>query len=175
MIDWKCKYKRTIDKIETAYYNVKNGIRNLINWFPVIWQDRNWDHYFIYVILRKKLQLMEHQIRTYGHHVRNEEDADNIKVCVNLLSRLIEDEYHEMAFGKHDEKWGEIELKTKPLEDNPELYSVDFHRDGIQTEKDKEQERKEFSRAYNHETMLREQDLDLLFKNMRKYIQTWWD
>jgi len=175
MIDWNCVWKRTKDRVENWFYGTKYGIENLINWFPVVWKDRNWDHYFIYVILRKKLQLMEHQIRTFGHHTRNIEDADNIKICVNLLTRLIEDDYHEMAFKKHDEKWGDIELKTKPLEDNPDLYSVDFHRDGIKTEKDKEQERKEFQRACKHEANLREQDLDMLFKNMRKYIQTWWD
>ena len=163
------------EPIETWFYNVRNGIENIKNWLPTIWEDRNWDHYYIYVILRRKLHLMEQNIRHNGHHVNAERDADNIKVCVNLLDRLIADDYHEMAFGKHDKKWGDIELRTKPVEGRDDIVGVDIHRDKVITEDDKKQERKEFKNAAEHETYLREQDLDLLFKNMRKYIQTWWD
>ena len=175
MIDWNCVWKRTIDKIENIYYATKYGIENLINWFPVIWQDRNWDHYFIYVILQKKLKLMEYQIRYLGHHTRAEEDANNIKICVNLLDRLIKDEYHENAFKRHDEKWGEADFRFEDCEDNPNLCSLNIDRENVKTEEDKEKERKEFRKASEHEAKLREQDLDMLFSYMRKYIQTWWD
>lgn len=168
----KCKIW---DPIETFFYNVRNGVENIKNWLHIIWEDRNWDHYYIYVVLRHKLHLMEKNIRENGCHVNANKDADNIKVCVNLLDRLIADDYHEMAFKKHDEKWGDIELRTKPSEKYKDLYSVDVHRDNIKTKEDEELERKEFKKACEHETYLREQDLDLLFKNMRKYIQTWWD
>jgi len=170
-----CFITRMIDKIETWWYDLKYGIENVFHWVPVIWKDRNWDHYFIYVILRHKLRLMEIQIREYGHHVNKDRDADNIKVCVNLLDRLIADEYSEMAFKRHEEKWGEADFTFTPLEEDPELSELHIDRPNVQTEEDKEQERKEFRRASEHEVKLREQDLDMLFKNMRKYIQTWWD
>ena len=32
------------------------GIKNLIKWFPIIWKDRNWDHSYIYEILKFKLK-----------------------------------------------------------------------------------------------------------------------
>lgn len=168
-------FKCIIDRIETCFYDIKYGIENLINWFPVIWKDRNWDHCYIYTVLRHKLHLTEQQIREHGHHVDNERDADNIKVCVNLLDRLIKDEYHDSAFKRHEEKWGEPELSFKDLEDKPDLQGVYINYPNVKTEKDKEQERKEFQLATVRETELREQDLDMLFKNMRKYIQTWWD
>lgn len=167
-----CKIKCPI---EDFWYNLKYGIENLFNWIPVVWKDRNWDHYFIYVILRHKLHLMEKQIREYGHHVDKDRDANNIKVCVNLLDRLIADDYHEMAFKNHDRKWGESDFQFKECEDNPELMSLHIARENVNTPEDEEKERKDFRRASDHETFLREQDLDLLFKNMRKYIQTWWD
>ena len=114
-----CFITRMIDKIETWWYDLKYGIENVFHWVPVIWKDRNWDHYFIYVILRHKLRLMEIQIREYGHHVNKDRDADNIKVCVNLLDRLIADEYSEMAFKRHEEKWGEADFTFTPLEEDP--------------------------------------------------------
>jgi len=168
-----CFITRMIDKIETWWYDLKYGIENVFHWVPVIWKDRNWDHYFIYVILRHKLRLMEIQIREYGHHTNSDRDADNIKVCVNLLDRLIADEYHEMAFKDHDRKWGEPDFRWEKYKDDSDLVELHIDRDKVTNEK--EQERKEFRRASTHEANLREQDLDMLFKNIRKYIQTWWD
>ena len=175
MIDLEYTYRYTIDKLESLFYSVKYGIENLINWFPIIWQDRNWDHYFIYVILKKKLALTEYQIRKYGHHTRAEEDADNIKVCINLLSRLIKDEYFENAFTKHDKKWGQAEFRWEDCKNEPDFCEVHIDRENVKNDEDKKKERKEFNKASKHEAKLREQDLDMLFSNMRKYIQSWWD
>ena len=44
--------------IEIRYYYriVTQGIKNLWRWFPIIWNDHDWDHTFIFKILRFKLQ-----------------------------------------------------------------------------------------------------------------------
>lgn len=168
---WKC----IIDKIDSWYYDVKYGIENIIKWVPVIWKDRNWDNYYIYVIFRHKLNLMEKQIREYGHHLHNERDADNIKVCVNLLDRLIADDYMEMAFKRHNEKWGSADMIFSECEDDPNLSELNIDYPNVKTEEDEKRQKIDFKNAMENEGKLREQDLDLLFKNMRKYIQTWWD
>jgi len=163
-----------IEKIRTFFRDIKIGIKNLITWFPVIWKDRQWDHWFIYEILHKKLSLTEYHIRNYGHHVRAEQDADNIKKCVLLLKRLKDDEYSENAFKQHREKWGEPKFIWKES-DRPDCHKLLIEHDTIKTEEDKIQERKDFKNAYDHEDYLKQQDLDLLFKIIRKHIQTWWD
>jgi len=43
------------------------------------------------------------------------------------------------------------------------------------TDEDEKSQSKDFKNACKHEVSLREQDLDILFKTMRKHIQTWWD
>jgi len=43
------------------------------------------------------------------------------------------------------------------------------------TEKDQKQAGAEFSRAGVQSNTSQQQDLDLLFRNMRKYILEWWD
>lgn len=155
-------------------YDIPYGIRNLIRWFPVIWQDRNWDQYYIYVILHKKLFLMERALRN-GCHLYADKTADQVKVCVLLLDRLIKDEYHENAFKRHEEKWGEADFNFEDIEDRPGMSQLLITRPNVKDEKDDENERKEFRRYSNHEQKLREQDLDMLFKIMRKHIQGWWD
>lgn len=173
MID-KLKYKF---QNEIRYWprSFKTGITNLVRWFPIVWKDRQWDHQFIYIALRHKLNLTEQFIRHHGIHVNNIADADKIKKCVILLDRLMKDEYHENAFKRHDEKWGGAELDWKDLEDDSNRSELIITHPNVKTEKDKIKERKDFKLSIKKEQHLREQDLDLLFTLLRKHIQTWWD
>lgn len=125
--------------------------------------------------MRHKLHLTEQYIRNKGIHKYAKKDADKIKLCINLLDRLIKDEYHIMAFKDVDKKWGDIEMSFTSCEDNPEFSQLHITRPGIKTEKDKIQEKKEFKLACEHEQYLINQDLEYLFKKMNKHIQGWWD
>jgi len=166
---------RLYEKIKDTRRNLIYGIKNLWIWFPVIWKDRQWDHQYIYGVLRHKLYLTEQLIRHHGYHVYHTKDADKIKVCVDLLDRLIKDEYHEMAFKSHEKKWGRMKLNFKDSINSPGVKLAVITHPNVKTDKDKINERKDFKIASQRETELREQDLDLLFKMMRKHIQSWWD
>jgi hypothetical protein len=161
--------------VMNIFRNVKYGIGNLIKWFPVIWKDRDWDHWFLYVILQFKLKQMEKLQRKYGHSVNSETYANQIKTAVLILDRLIKDDYFALAHEKHEKKWGRSKMIFTPIPENPELCSMDFVVEKAVTNKQKEQERKELMRLLKHEEMLKQQDLDYLFKYIRKYIQGWWD
>jgi len=162
-------------KIKQWPRQIRYGIKNLIVWFPVIWKDRNWDHWFIYKILRTKLHLTEQLIRNYGHHVKHIEDADKIKKCVILLDRLIEDDYHENVYKDHYKKWGESEMVFTDVEDHPDYSEMNIKYPNVKTEEDEKLERKQFKLIMNKPQEMKDQDLDLLFKIMRKHIQSWWD
>jgi len=166
---------RLYEKIKDVKRNLIYGVKNLWVWFPVIWNDRNWDHQFIYKVFRYKLHLTEQLIRNNGHHLYHIKDADKIKICVNLLDRLMKDEYHEMTFKNHDKKWGESKFDWIEAKEYPNMTELKITYPNVKTDKDKENEKKDFQRCSKHEAALREQDLDLLFTNMRKHIQGWWD
>ncbi len=80
------------------------GVKNLIIWFPIIWKDRWWDYYFLFVLLRKKLSIMEKNFRKYGMYLYAEKDADKMKKCLLVLNRLIEDDYDVRASEKNSMK-----------------------------------------------------------------------
>jgi len=160
--------------IRNLFRNIKYGIENLILWFPIIWRDRNWDHVYIYDIFRHKLDLMEKNIRKYGNHVDAEKDSDKIKICVNLLDRLLKDKYHNNAYKDYYKKWGETQIEWGD-ENKSGSSLVKITHPNVKTDKDKKEERKHYKRCMDHEQYLKEQDLDLLFKTMRKHIQKWWD
>lgn len=173
MID-KLSYHLTNIK-DFILYDIPRGIKNLVQWFPIIWTDRNWDYYFIYKILHKKLDLTEKHIRSNDNHTNSQKDADKIKECVLLLERLLKDDYHENAFIAHTKKWGEAELVFSDVENNPDLQSIDVIYKTVKTPEDKKKQYKDFKRAMTHWEYLKRQDVDRLFDIMKRNIQTWWD
>jgi len=162
-------------KITRLYRNITEGIKNLIIWFPVIWNDRQWDHYFIYKILHKKLDLAEHFFRYNGNHLNAEDDADKIKVCVILLDRLLKDEYDTRAFKDFYKKWGEIELTFTDSENYPDMYECHTKAKNVKTKDDEIQERKDFKSAKEKENYSRQNDINYLFEMMKRHIEGWWD
>lgn len=162
-------------KIKEWPRQIRQGFQSLFLWLPVIWKDRNWDHIYIYIVLRHKLHLTEQLIRHHGHHTKHVQDADKIKLCINLLDRLTNDEYHNIAFKNHYKKWGEPEFNWKDSKSHPGYSELDINYPKVKTDNENGIERKDFKRCSHHEAKLREQDLDLLFKLIRKNIQTWWD
>ena len=156
-------------------HEIKEGIKNLIIWFRVIWKDRWYDHYFIYSILRHKLNLMETKIRHQGVHLYHIKDADKIKKCVLLLDRLIKDEYHENVHKEYYKKWGRPKMSFKDSKEHPGYSVMDLKYPNVKTIEDDKLQKKQFKMNMDREQQMREQDIELLFTLMRKHIQTWWD
>jgi hypothetical protein len=143
--------KKIIDYLR---YDIPYGIWNIVKWLPIIWKDRNWDYIYILIIMYKKLSLMEKHIRQNDNHVDAPKDADSIKLCVLLIDRLLKDNYYENVFKEYYKKWGRPQL----LWENSNISNS-----------------KEYNRLSQNAIDLKEQDFDLLFKQIRKHIQRWWD
>lgn len=172
-------WKRIWDKITTLWHGLKGGISNLIIWFPTVWRDRQWDHQYIYMMLRQKLIFQEKFIRAHGIHVNNKQDADQIQECIDCLDRLIEDDYHSEAFEQHDKRWGESEMNWKDVEEGKYkekgMVQLNITYPNVKTARDLEIEREDFKKSCQTEDDLRQTDLKDLFNNMRCNIQGWWD
>lgn len=169
--EFKSLWCDKIFKTPAFIRNISYGVENLIKWFPIIWQDRDWDHWFLYNIIHFKLKEMENLYRKYGWNVHAEKTAGKIKLCKCLLNRLIKDEYLENALKPCEKKWGERHINWNKKRDD----LMNFIYDKAKTEKEIKQAEKDFRYADNHSDMMKEQDLDLLFKKMRKHIEGWWD
>lgn len=89
-------------------YKIKYGIINLIRWFAIIWNDRQWDQTYLYEIMIKKLQLMEDYYHPNIKHnldfeVRNKVYED-IRDAKETLIRLRDDNYYLLKAGIKNEK-----------------------------------------------------------------------
>ena len=67
--------------------------KNLFRWLPIVWQDEQWDHYYIFEILKHKLIIMSEAIRKRDNHTLAKYDADRMMLCARLLEKVQNEEY----------------------------------------------------------------------------------
>ena len=75
-------------------YKIYYGIKNLIRWFPIIWQDRDWDWTYLVIMLEHKLAGIEKQLEI-GNHTYWKKDWKRVHYAKLLCDRIMEDEYWE--------------------------------------------------------------------------------
>jgi hypothetical protein len=165
------------EHFETAFKNANvyrldffRGVKNLKYWFKVIWNDRYWDSYYLFVILCHKLSDMEKNFRKNQITASSEEDADNIKICIDALKRLMEDEHEEISSKEHDEKWGEL---ITTIDETTGQWN--FTRKNIKTQQDKQQETTEHDNYMKKAEEQRQDDLNLICDTIKKKSFGWWD
>jgi hypothetical protein len=138
--DWYRWWYDKTSPVRDFYYMIRDGVTNLIEYLPIIWKDRNFDFNYLFILMQYKLKKLEKHHREYGVSKDKDRYANEIKLCINLLERIIKDDY--------------LLIVDKP-------YKINFNKGS--------------KRKYDHADYLREQDLDLLFKYMRKHVEGWWD
>ena len=99
--------------------------------------------------------------------------ADEIKICINILERLIKEEYDMEEWERHEKKWGELDTLFEKVDENWSKMNGSWK--NVKTPEDSKQERKEFRIGVNKSEARHNYDLEYLFNHMRKHIRTWWD
>lgn len=74
------------------------GVKNLYKWFPIIWKDRNYDHDYIFVILKFKLENQAKQFIKSGHTESAEREAELMMTCVRLIDKIQNEYYFEEIY-----------------------------------------------------------------------------
>lgn len=147
--------------MKSLYYKLIYGIRNLFVWFKIVWKDRDWDDYFIYYLLRFKLNKMQKAFDKYSLHVSKERKVKQIKTVVALLDRLIENDYACVEYEKfNDVRYGGTKenrifnwTENQPFTDE-QTRLLDI--------------------ASDKEYYMRRQDREMLFDILKKHIEEWW-
>lgn len=154
-------------RIKYKLHSIKNGIWNIIRWFPVIWKDRDWDDYYIFALLYHKFSNMEKYFRSDNTYSVGALDvADKIKVAKLLCKRIIDDNYVDNALIPVEQKYGELKYHFEPT-NNEKLKAMIFD--------ETPEESKARQRAYRHSDYMKKQDIEYLFKLLSKHIQEFWD
>jgi len=187
-------------KFDGRYYhkNFIEGVKNLWKWFPVIWKDRDWDHTFIYELIKVKLNNQADYIGGHDRHTRAKRDAELMRLTSRLIQRCQDDhydmeymDYHESNFNwlditdeddipekYKDSKRLEVDLISENFDDYFKKYPRQYKRvmsgevsrfNRPIEEKDKQLIAMEI--AHENQDRCRK----LVFKIMEKRIEGWWD
>ena len=163
-------------------YRVKQFFRrihNLYRWFPIIWKDQDWDHYYIFEVLKFKLKNQAEYISNRGNHLSAKHDAEIMMLCVRLIEK-VQDEY----YGCEYQDYCKIDIKFIDSKSYPDMHEIE-----VETISERYDEYfKKYPRIYNqvkiedkHRTafyIARENEKrahKLLFKILEQNIERWWD
>jgi hypothetical protein len=170
-------------KFEGRYYhtNFIYGIKNLWNWLPVIWKDRDWDQVFVYEVLIHKLEKQAAYIYQHGNHVSAKRDAEKMFLCARLAriqqEDLYMDEYHDtyemkIEFVPTDETERLFTMESEIISENFDEYLAKYQRQyRLMDKTDLDKQEIAVKIARNNQ----ERSRKLLFKIMEENIERWWD
>ena len=86
-------------------------IKNIIRWIPVLWKDRDWDHYYIFEILKTKLKFQSEYIRKKGYHENAEHEANRMDLCIKLINRVQNEYYIDQLVENKREDFDESDIR----------------------------------------------------------------
>jgi len=160
--------------IDRFFRRTVNSIKNLIYWFPVIWSDRQWDFVYFLEIIKFKLKQMVKFYETEAHQIKAEKHVDKMNLCINIIDRIIKDDYHEIVFKNYYEKWGQPEIKF--IKDGDAgRNKVEITHSKVITEQDRIRSLGEYRLLLDKEEYMVKQDIELLFDILTKHLRSWWD
>ena len=114
------------------------GIKNIMKWFDVIMEDRDWDHNYIINTLKFKIHNTCEYIKKTQRHLNWERDVKYMTISLNLIKKIwgedynfdittYDSEYSDYHVSEHN--WipntdDEIEEMEDEIKDDTELYDL---------------------------------------------------
>jgi|GEM_PF-2194670 len=81
------------------FRDIFQGIKNLKEFLPVIWCDRDWDDWYIYRLLYVKLKKMEKffEKSNWLNEIDNDQISSEIKDAVTLCEKVIKGDRYDIV------------------------------------------------------------------------------
>ena len=174
-------------KFEYRYYwsNLKNGIRNLIAWFPVVWKDRDWDDNFFFEVVKFKITKMAKTHGTHMPYVSQERNVEIMNLVVRLIDKFQNETYlHEYYDYVEDNVWFEkiegsdqYEMKSETLVDNLDEYFKKYPLLKKQAEQHPfyKQNPDRVTLAISMGMIQHDKAKNLIFELMKRNVEKWWE
>jgi len=101
------------------FKNFIEGITNIIRWIPTLYQDKDWDDFYITKMLQKKIEFQREHLVYYNRHLNIDIDNRNMTWVLNLIERKHQDYY---SLEKYD--YEDSEITFTPIPDRPGLNEL---------------------------------------------------
>jgi hypothetical protein len=107
--------------LRSSFYDVTNGIRNIIRWTPVIWFDADFDWEYLAAIMEQKLRWMV-QNTEHWHHEGADKQHQEMLACAEAIARLRDDNYFTEALVGHSTREA-IQIAAQKTRADEKLFS----------------------------------------------------
>lgn len=156
------EYKMSVKRL---FRKIKTGISNLWYWLPIIWKDRQWDSYYLEVILLHKLKRM-HRFYKGDNLMQvkssSDEIVEDIESVLSPLERLVDGDYINLPKGMEPEM---LLTSSEEASDYNEL-TFRYHKDFPQ-----EKVFESYQQSYINEA----KDRELVYTILKEKSTRWWD
>lgn len=162
--------------LHSIKYYCWNPIKTVIQWLPIIWKDRQGDDYYIFMILRRKLELTANHIEYMDHYVGCEHDVKRIRLIIKLIDKFINEDYELEHFSYIEYDWN-IRFPRDIIKDDTlkymNLYPT-WKRRAINKLTKHNQLIDNYRLSFEIASLRHEKCKYLIFDLMKKDIERWW-
>lgn len=167
--------KHQLDDLKYLPRQVIEFVQRLIYWLPILWKDRDYDHYHFHKMMLHKIKSIRKHHAEEKRHTCYKKRLKEMDTCIDALERLTSNfNYIEKEEDAHTKKWGDPVMDFIDMDDGTGNYMMDSYRTKARKLGKEEQERKEFMAMWKLEEKRRNKDLDKLYATLRKYVEGWW-
>lgn len=159
------------------------GVKNIFRWIPTLYKDKDWDDWFIFTVLQKKIDHQRKEIIYANRHIHVDRDNRDMTIVLNLIER-VKDEFYNSEYLDYEKS----KFRFEPVEGKDNLKSLEI--DVLSDDYD------EFLKKYSssvRKVLKQKPDLDkrdlcfyvskynqekahdLLFKILKERMRWWWD
>lgn len=166
--------------------DIIKGFKNLWKWFLLVWRDRDWDHHFIFEVLKFKIKNTANYIKSNDRYVGADRDYEIMMTCVRLIEKIQSEEYDgEWSDYSNQKMFIEEVSRTLSFETISEDFGAYFakypnvHKRALAASSGggrwpysevSDQTLAMWMGHYNHTRAMR-----ILFTLMDRNIEKWWD
>jgi hypothetical protein len=160
------------------------GVKNIFRWAPTLYKDKDWDSWYIYNILQKKIEYQRQEIINANRHTDIDRDNRDMTIALNLLERVKDDYYgmEHVDYSKTEFDFIPVEgnsnlkeMKMTVLSENYDEFLKKYPSSVRKVLKEKSNDLEKdvlcvYVARYNQERARK-----LLFKLLEQKIERWWD
>lgn len=100
-------------KYDLKYYPSRflRGVKNLIEWFPIIWEDRDHDSQYLMDIMKFKIQKMSKLQGSTNSHVSTQRNVEIMNTVVKLIDKVQEETYRHEYYDYIDSEFEFVKVE----------------------------------------------------------------
>lgn len=100
-------------KYDLKYYPsiFLRGIRNLIEWFPIIWQDRDYDSQYLMDLMKFKIEKMYKHQDSMLTHASTQRNVEIMKTVVRLMDKVQDETYRHEYYDYIDSEFEFVKVE----------------------------------------------------------------